>query len=272
MVFLDADTRPAPALPAALVARAVADGLDLLTVGGRFECPTGGLRWLHPALLTTLVYRAAPPGAARPGPVHRRIGNGQCMAVRRDVLLAAGGFGAVAHHTVEDVALVRTMATAGFAVATLDAADLLTVRMYESAPEAWRGWGRSLPLPGVDGRGRRLVALGMLLLAQAAPLWRIVARRGRRAGRGPAGDAGRDPRRNRRRLHPPRRAVLVVADGRRRRRRRPRPVERRSTAGAGAADATRRRAASQNRSPTIDMRPPVAAVRTGPSMSTWATG
>jgi dolichol-phosphate mannosyltransferase len=177
VVFLDADTRPATGLPAALVARAVADGLDVVTVGGRFECPTPGLRWLHPALLTTLVYRSAPPGAAAPGPVHRRIGNGQCMAVRREVLVAAGGFGAVAHHTVEDVALVRTMATAGFAVATLDAADLLTVRMYESAPDAWLGWGRSLPLPGVDGRSRRVTALVALALAQAAPLWRAVTRR-----------------------------------------------------------------------------------------------
>ena len=69
VVLLDADTRPSPALPAALVARAVADGLDLLTVAGRFECPTAPLRWLHPALLTTLVYRSAPPGALarRPG-------------------------------------------------------------------------------------------------------------------------------------------------------------------------------------------------------------
>jgi dolichol-phosphate mannosyltransferase len=177
VVFLDADTRPAPILPAAVVARAVADGLDLLTVGGRFECPTAGLRWLHPALLTTLVYRTVPPGSSAPGPVHRRIGNGQCMAVRRDVLVAAGGFGAVAHHTVEDVALVRAMATAGFAVAMLDASELLTVRMYETAPDAWHGWGRSLPLPGADGRGRRVLSLVTLTLTQAAPLWRVGARR-----------------------------------------------------------------------------------------------
>jgi dolichol-phosphate mannosyltransferase len=99
------------------------------------------------------------------------------MAVRRAVLMAAGGLGPVAHHTVEDVALVRAMATAGFAVATLDAADLLAVRMYETAPAAWQGWGRSLPLPGVDGRGRRLLALATLSVTQAAPLWRAVARR-----------------------------------------------------------------------------------------------
>ena len=126
-------------------------GLDLATVAGHFECPSAPLRWLHPALLTTLLVRASPSG----GPVHRLIGNGQCMAFRRTTLVAAGGFGPVGHHTVEDVALVRSMATAGFAVGFLDASSLLSVRMFESAREAWRGWGRSLSLPGVDPWWRR---------------------------------------------------------------------------------------------------------------------
>jgi dolichol-phosphate mannosyltransferase len=68
VVTLDADTRPDPRLPTALVRRAMGDGFDLLTVGGRFDCPTPGSRWLHPAMLTTLVYRFGPPGVAtRPG-------------------------------------------------------------------------------------------------------------------------------------------------------------------------------------------------------------
>ena len=97
------------------------------------------------------------------------MGNGQCMAIRRRTLLDAGGFGPVAHHTVEDVALVRTMASAGFAVGFLDASDLLTVRMYESARDAWRGWGRSLSLPGVDRLPRRLADLVVVASAQALP-------------------------------------------------------------------------------------------------------
>ena len=177
VVTLDADTRPSPELPRALVGRAVADGLDVVTVAGRFECPTAPLRWLHPAMLTTLVYRAAPPGASRPVAVHRLMGNGQCLTLHRATLLGAGGFGAVAHHTVEDVALVRTMAAAGFAVDFLDASSLLTVRMYESATDAWRGWGRSLALPGVESRSRQLAGLAVVTLAQTLPLARLVARR-----------------------------------------------------------------------------------------------
>ena len=128
-------------------------------------------------MLTTLLYRATPPGAAAQGPVHRRMGNGQCMAARRSTLLAMGGLGAVAHHTVEDVALVRAMASAGFAVEFLDASSLLTVRMYESARQAWTGWARSLSLPGVDALSRRWLDLGVVFLAQSLPLLRLLSRR-----------------------------------------------------------------------------------------------
>lgn len=177
VVCLDADTRPDPRLPAALVARACGDGLDLVTAAGRFECPTAPLRWLHPALLTTLLYRLPPPGARQPGAPRRRMGNGQCMAFRRTVLADAGGFAAVAHHTVEDVALVRGLAGAGFAVEFLDATALLRVRMFESLGDGWAGWGRSLSLPLVDSWPRRAVDLGVVTLAQAAPLVRVIARR-----------------------------------------------------------------------------------------------
>ena len=159
-------------------------------MAGRFDCPTAPLRWLHPALLTTLALPGATAGGVAAGPVHRRMGNGQCMAFRRSTLVAAGGFGAVAHHVVEDVALVRSMAAAGFAVDFLDASSLLTVRMYESAADAWRGWGRSLSLPGVDGWWRRAGDLVVVAVAQLLPLARLVSparRRPRRGGRSPPG-------------------------------------------------------------------------------------
>ncbi|CAN5860588.1 glycosyltransferase family 2 protein [soil metagenome] len=177
VVTLDADTRPDPALPLALVERMRTDDSDLITAAGRFDCPTAPLRWLHPALLTTLLYRVAPPGALHSGPVHRRMGNGQCMAFRRATLIDAGGFAPVAHHTVEDVALVRGLAVAGYAVDLLDATSLLQVRMYESARSAWSGWGRSLSLPGVDPMSRRAADLFVVAVAQAAPLVRLVGRR-----------------------------------------------------------------------------------------------
>lgn len=266
VVMLDADTRPSPLLPAALVARALAERLDVLTVGGRFDCPTVGLRLLHPALLTTLVYRLPPPGARDPGPVHRRLANGQCVAASRELLAAAGGFGAVAHRSVEDLALVRALATAGFAVGALDAADLLTVRMYEHAGEAWHGWGRSLAMPGVETPVRRVADLVTLALTQAAPLVRVLLRRGDaldvvllavRAGT-LAGTAPAYRRRGPAYWLSPLADVAAVAALARCTLWRP--------------PAWRGRAAIQKRRPTKDISAPVDAVRRAPSTRICSTG
>ena len=177
VVTLDADTRPSPDLPRALVTRAVADDLEFVSVGGRFECPTAGAAWLHPALLTTLVYRFGPSGYAGPIRADRQLANGQCMAFPRRAFLAAGGFLPVARHVVEDVALVRHLADTGWRVAMLDGSSLLTTRMFDDFGHTWRGWSRSIALPGVEQRQRQVVDLAMLLFAQALPLPRLVLRR-----------------------------------------------------------------------------------------------
>lgn len=176
VVTLDADARPDRGLPAALVARATGDDIDFLTVGGRFECPTAPTRWLHASMLTTLVYRFGPPGTdALPG---RAMANGQCMTFRRAAFLDAGGMGVVRADVVEDIALARRLAHDGWTVGFLDAAELLTVRMFESLSDTWTGWGRSLALPGVETRSRQLVDLAVVVLAQALPLPRLLVGRG----------------------------------------------------------------------------------------------
>jgi dolichol-phosphate mannosyltransferase len=175
VVTLDADARPDPRLPTALVARAVGERLDLLTVGGRFECPTRGSRWLHPAMLSTLVYRFGPPGAPTSG---RAMANGQCMAMERASFLRDGGLERVRGEVVEDIALARRLVDDGRRVAFLDASDLLTVRMFESFGDTWRGWGRSLALPGIEPRRRQLADLAIVVLAQVLPIPRVLLRRG----------------------------------------------------------------------------------------------
>ena len=176
VVTLDADARPDPLLPTAVTARATHDGHDFLTVGGRFECPTPATRWLHASMLTSLVYRSGPPGTATtPG---RTMANGQFMALRRERFLEVGGMALVAGDVVEDIALARRLPTDGWSVGFLDAADLLTVRMFESLADVWTGWGRSLALPGVEPAGRQLLDLSVVLLAQALPLPRLLVGRG----------------------------------------------------------------------------------------------
>jgi dolichol-phosphate mannosyltransferase len=180
LVFLDADTRPAPGLVRAMAGLATADA-DLVSAAPRFVCEGTAERLLHAALAATIPYRTGPQDVDGWQPSARRaIVNGQCLAIRRPTLLAAGGWGRVRAHLTEDVALARALRGDGRTVAFVDAADLLEVRMYESARETWTGWGRSLMGVDVNPPLRLAEDLATLWLAMALPLPRLLARRGTR--------------------------------------------------------------------------------------------
>jgi dolichol-phosphate mannosyltransferase len=172
IVTLDADVRPLADLPGAVVQRARTDGFDLVTVATRAECADPGGRWLHAALLASLVLRFGPAGVRG-----TRLANGQCMAFARRPLLDAGGLAPVRDQVVEDVALARHLASCGWRVALLDGCDIVAVEGYGSIAATWRGWGRSLGLPGVEPVWRRAAHLSVLALTTGALLPRLLARR-----------------------------------------------------------------------------------------------
>ena len=174
VVSLDADARPRPGLAGALDA-ALADA-DWVTCGPSFVCDTAGERWLHPSMLAGLVYRFGPSDVAAPG---RIVANGQCTAVVRERLLAAGGYRHAAGHMTDDAALARGLAGDGWRVAFRDASALLEVKMHDSAAEVWREWGRSLALPGVEPRAWQGADLAVVWLTMALPELRALAGRPR---------------------------------------------------------------------------------------------
>jgi dolichol-phosphate mannosyltransferase len=176
VVSLDADTRPRPGLLRALAA-AMQDA-DLVTAGARFVCDSPGERLLHPAMLATLVYRFGPSDADghRPSP-DRVISNGQCTAVRRRQLLAAGGYRHAAGQMTDDAALARGLARDGWRIEFRDGTDLLEVDMHESAGDVWREWGRSIALPGVTSPAWLAADVGVVWLTLGLPPLRLVARR-----------------------------------------------------------------------------------------------
>lgn len=179
VVCLDADTEPRPGFVGALVRRAVLEGWDLVTAGARFVCDTPGQRWLHPAMLTTLVVRFGPPAArGRPPRPDRVLANGQCLAFRRRHLLQEGGWALVRDNLVEDVALARLLAGRGWRVGFVDASTGLAVRMHDTGRQTWRAWGRSLPLVDVTTPAWLAVDLATVWAAQGLPLVRMLAGRG----------------------------------------------------------------------------------------------
>ena len=178
VVSVDADTRSRPGLARALTA--ALEDADFVSAGARFVCDTPGERWLHPALLATLVYRYGPPDALAPPAPDRLMVNGQCTAVRRELLLAFGGYAPAAGHMTDDAAQARGLAGEGWRVAFRDAGALLEVKMHDSPSEVWREWGRSLALPGVEPRAWRAADLAVVWLAMALPVLRTLAGRPRR--------------------------------------------------------------------------------------------
>jgi dolichol-phosphate mannosyltransferase len=180
LLTIDADLRPGPGLAGALVAHARREGLSVLSVATAQVVSGAGEALVHPALLTTLVYRLGAPGRAT-----RRIAevqaNGQCFLVRREVLIGAGGFAPARASLCEDVTLARHLARAGHAVGFYESDVPVAVRMYSGGREAWRNWPRSLTLR--DRYAGWLPVLGLLevTLVQALPLpllvWLLGGRR-----------------------------------------------------------------------------------------------
>jgi dolichol-phosphate mannosyltransferase len=170
---VDADTEANEGMVAGVVAAAQKHDLELVSFGPKFAGQSPWERWLQPALLITLVYRT---GAPSPNPrTGQLLANGQCFLVRRDVLLAHGGYEAGRASFADDVRLARHYAEAGVRCGFLDGRLLYRVRAYRSAREMWREWGRSVDLSDVTSRFRQWLDVGMLVLVQAVPLPFVVA-------------------------------------------------------------------------------------------------
>jgi dolichol-phosphate mannosyltransferase len=165
---IDADTEPNDGMVAGVVSAARDAGLHLVSFSPMFAGQTAGERWLQPALLTSLVYRTGAPGAGT-SPASL-LANGQCFLVRRDVLLAHGGYSAARDSFADDVRLARHYAGQGVPSAFLDGRRLYRVRSYCSVGEMWREWGRSVDLADATASGKQWTDLAVLVLGQALPV------------------------------------------------------------------------------------------------------
>lgn len=93
--------------------------------------------------------------------------NGQLLAIERSSYERLGGFAAVAHEIVDDVALCRHAKRNGERVAFADGSRMAHCRMYDSLPGIWRGFSKNL----YEGIGGNPIALLLVVLLQ---LWMFV--------------------------------------------------------------------------------------------------
>ena len=113
ILTVDADVRPRVPLTQALLGKAKSGRLSALSVATLQEIEGLGEGLLHPALLTTLVYRFGIPGK-----VFQRVSevqaNGQCFLFKRDVLEACGGFEGTRNSVCEDITIARILVASGY--------------------------------------------------------------------------------------------------------------------------------------------------------------
>lgn len=145
VMTMDADVRPETGLVAALVARAESDGLEVLSGATRQRLSGLAEAFLHPAMLTSLVYRYGIPGGSTSNPDAVQA-NGQCMLIRHQRLREINGFADGLGSLCEDVTVARRLARAGYSVGFAETGPLATAGMYDSASDAWRNWPRSLTM------------------------------------------------------------------------------------------------------------------------------
>jgi len=173
VLCVDADVRAAPKLVRSLLRHAGLTGVGAFSVATAQRLSGLIDALLHPAMLTTLVYRFGSPGRATHN-IHRVQGNGQCFISRREVLKRSEAFRAARRSLCEDITIVRRLAECGEAVGFYESDNLVDVHMYNNWRETWKNWPRSLPMRDQYFGWREALDLALLVLVQGLPLPLLV--------------------------------------------------------------------------------------------------
>jgi chlorobactene glucosyltransferase len=172
LLFLDADTRPQPALIGGMLAYAGQQQLDALSLFPRLELGSFWERLILPAFYTLVraVYPAERVNAADAAPTEV-LANGQALLLRRSAYEAIGGHAAVRNEVLEDVYLAQALRRAGCRIGIALAPELLSVRMYTSGAEVVAGLGKNAAAGYYNGGWRARRAMLRLLGLSLLPFW-----------------------------------------------------------------------------------------------------
>lgn len=190
VLTVDADVRVGPSLVRSLLAHANTSGTDALSVATPQRVSGAAEAVVHPALLTTLVYRYGIPGMTTID-AEAVQANGQCFLARTRLLQEIGGFREGKDALSEDVSIARALARQGHPVGFHEPEDgesLIRVEMYATWREAWENWTRSLPMRDRRSGPGWWLRMADLTLVCGAPL-PILAALVRRDDGGGAGRA-----------------------------------------------------------------------------------
>jgi dolichol-phosphate mannosyltransferase len=180
ILCVDADVRVSAQLARSLLAHTACAEAAAFSIATRQHLSGALDAFIHPAFLTTLVYRFGQPGTASENRHHVHA-NGQCFFGRRDILIATEAFAAAKTSLCEDITIVRRLAECGESAGFYETAGLADVWMYGDWRETWANWPRSLPMRDQYFGATEAIGLLEVLWVQGAPLPMVVLCWGLRA-------------------------------------------------------------------------------------------
>jgi cellulose synthase/poly-beta-1,6-N-acetylglucosamine synthase-like glycosyltransferase len=144
IVTVDADVRLTPDALSKMDAVLQRTGSDFLSPYPSQLAETLTERLIQPLLqwtwMTTVPLRLA-MRSARPS---LAVANGQFFFIRKDALVASGGFTAIQSSVLDDIDLARELIRAGYKGGVCDGSTIASTRMYSSFGEIRAGYGKSM--------------------------------------------------------------------------------------------------------------------------------
>lgn len=143
LLFIDADARLCESAVARAVAEADARGVSLLSCWPALELRSFWERALMP-LLNFVVFTLYPaPLALKRNDASLGLAHGSFILARRDAYARTGGHELVRGEIFEDTRLAQVWRASGEKSLCLDGRGVLSVRMYRSFSEIWRGFQKN---------------------------------------------------------------------------------------------------------------------------------
>lgn len=162
LLFMDADAAlTSDDAVSGMVEISRRESIDLLSFIPRQGAETFWERVLQPSVFLLIALRLMPLCAVNDPADRRSAAIGQCLFFKRSGYDALGGHEAVKGEITEDLALARLVKERGMRLVLLNGVSIISVRMYRSFSDLWRGWTKHLYMT-VSGTFSRM-------------LWRTVA-------------------------------------------------------------------------------------------------
>ena len=169
LLFTDADTLHRPEALAWAVREATRRDADLLSALTQMEFAGTASHFIMPMAVMGITAQYPPAQVANPKRA-TAIANGQFLLISRAMYDAVGGYAAppLRQSVVDDRDMAATVKRKGGSVVLLDGRAYVSVCMYRSFGEAWRGWSKNAY---IGSRGGPLL---FALMALGLPLGTIL--------------------------------------------------------------------------------------------------